>query len=441
MKILLWLLLFASPVLAQAPVSITDYGAQCDGVNDDRPAYLAAMAASLNVYIPAGSCLMNNSAGYIEVDNWNGMLTFLGGASVLLTDNTKGGLLFSGGTGAVINNLTLTYVTIPPVRTGQHAVLFSGTTDTTVNGAHVVGAPQGGLKFDSGIRPKLRGINIIGSTSDGLAIYNCQDAEIVNATISNSGDDGFSFVNYTSNANYTGGLATNISVTNSRAAGIKIAGQSGVVISNFRINGTASDGVHVQTDSGTRVATNVKIGHGLIEGAGMVTPTVGNGWGVEVSSAGSVDIDNVSVVSAAGIGIGGSSNTRMRVANSRVIGNGSAAYEIDNNTDVVMENLTSHDSPVYAFVIMNATRAIVSNLTAINAFKNGAPHRAFHFSGNAIIMADGLHIIDDQNPATGYQIYEATNGAGTLANMTYQILHGTFSFSNGSADVKGFTVH
>ncbi len=432
-------------VLSESVVGITPqmFGAIADGVANDKAAIVAAFAVSTTsaIVFPPGTYLVDNSAGEIAVSNFAGTVSFLGGATILFTDLNHYGLVFTGGTGAVVTNVKVGYQTTPTSLTGKIPLEFDATTDTLITGCTIINSPGGGLKFDECIRPKATNINVLSSFSDGIGMYNCQDGEVSDVTIANTGDDGLSYVNFTAKANYDGGLASNIIVTNSFAAGIKIAGQSGVTICNFHIDGTASSGVHVQTDTGTRTPANVFISDGIIQNAGSVSPPAGNQWGVEIGSSTSVTIDNVNVLSATGIGIGGSGNDFIHVSSCYVTGNGSAAMELNSNGTLIVEDITSENSPVYAYAFTGNTRLVANNLTAINAFTSGAPNRPFYFVSNSLILADGIHLVDDQNPATGTRVYEATNTAGTLANITYQLPNGVFAFENLSAGIVGFVLH
>src|SRR5262249_1968993 len=143
---------------------------------------------------------------------------------------------------------------------------------------------------------------VVNSLADGVHFANCQNAQITSLTTENTGDDGLAFTNTASDShNYTGGLATDIAIHNSKARGIAVAGQSDVIISGFIVDTTSSSGIICLEDTAynTRVPDRVRFANGVIKNAGSLIPMGGNQYGIEFSRVNGATFENIDVFGAA----------------------------------------------------------------------------------------------------------------------------------------------
>ena len=142
-----------------AVFNVKSFGAKGDGVTDDTAAVTAAFAAlgsgKGTVYVPQGDYLINNSSGPFTIANFNGAVSFAGGARFVFSSNTQGGLFFTGRTGATLNDIDVVYQTAPTARvSGCNAIRVSTATDTVITNIKVENSCGIGFLFLNSVRPK-----------------------------------------------------------------------------------------------------------------------------------------------------------------------------------------------------------------------------------------------------------------------------------------------
>jgi hypothetical protein len=242
---------------AAAPAA--SYGVSpSNSATTNRNNLVAAVAANnaLTITFEPGDYQFDNSAasnpgggGHIVVLNFAGVFEMLPGARLVFTDRTQGGLKFQNGDGAQFFGVTATYATLPDARYDLACIDVVGLTNPIARNVTIDGAPGSGFIFNSCVNPWIDTATITNTMADGLDFFNCQDGYAIHITTNNTGDDGLAFVNYYQGPNYTGGYATDITVTRSKARGITVAGQSGVTIEHFGVNGTSASGILCLTDN------------------------------------------------------------------------------------------------------------------------------------------------------------------------------------------------
>jgi hypothetical protein len=413
--------------------NVKSYGAKGDGVTDDAAAFKKVFAANLNgkIYIPDGTYIINNSNGPLVIRNFSGDLLFASQAKLVFTDPTKQALNFIGGSNATIENLTTDYYPVPTRRIGDGDINISSTTDMTITDAYINHSPSAGILFISSIRPKATNIRVTNSLADGLSFANCQDPYANNVNNSNTGDDGLSFISYVYRPDYTGGTATNITITGSHARGITIAGQSGMTISNFTVSSSTNAGVIVLHDVGfhTRQPANDTISDGVIKNSHQ--------YGIQYSDIISATFNNITAISSRLSGFyGTSASGTINASNIDSKSNGLRDAINLQALNVFVNNLTSEQSPGYGIIISHSGTVVANNLTATNASTASDLHRAIWFEDNKNVSASGLTIVDNQKSATGYILGEYSNASGTITDIHYQISNGKFAVSNLSKSVK-----
>ncbi|HZC25728.1 MAG TPA: hypothetical protein VE287_01820, partial [Actinopolymorphaceae bacterium] len=289
----------ARPTPAYACTNAPDVGlAPGNSPATNRANLVAALAGSTGcITFPPGDYLIDNSGSYIVVNGFAGDLTMQPGARFVFTDKTTRGLNFEGGTGAAFHGLVATFTSpLPAARVGsEECIIFLHTTDTLVEDVDINGSAAAGLMFFECVRPTALRVNVGNTMADGLHFANCQDGYADQVTTNNTGDDGVAFVNYDSGPDYTGGWASNITVTNSHARGVSVVGQSDVTIDHFGVNWSAVSGIYCAYESSyrTRVPTNVTFQNGFAYNGGALSGGSGNTFGLEYANVGEIFYNNV----------------------------------------------------------------------------------------------------------------------------------------------------
>jgi len=432
---LLWLLLALHQACnTPSVVNVTSLGAHPDGT--DAPgttmAFHNAFASEPTgeIVIPPGHYLIDNSSGPLIISNFSGLLEFQGAAQLVFTNNANGGLLFVGGVGARIYGLRATYATPPTVRKSPNEeVKFSGTRNTFLTDTIVENSPAAGILFFDSVNPSVTNATVLNSLADGLNFSNCQNARVTNLITENTGDDGLAFVNYAQHPNLTGGLAQGIVITNSKARGIAVAGQSDVIVNGFEIHSTSSSGVLVAFDPAnvTRVPANVFIENGAIYNAGTLPPLVGNQYGVEFNSQESATFSNIEVIASGDNGLSGTSPKGSVAVNNVTVdsprkGLGFLFYRTQT---VRMSSSAANATPSYGFLSLQSDRVVVVDLTVTNASTIDPLKRALWFEDTHAILASSISIVSDGTTA---------NVIGCRVNRGHAASSGSVKTINFSSD-------
>lgn len=421
-------------------VNVQDYGALGDGKHNDGPSILNAVTANptRSIRFPSGDYLIDNSAGYLILLNFAGVLDFDAHARILCNTGSNGCLQLSGGTGARLNHIRVGYASAPTARTFGVALSIYQTTDTLIEGAVIEASPSAGILSDQSIRPHVSHAMVSGTLADGIHFANCQDAKVSDSTTLNTGDDGVAFVNYAAGANYTGGQANNITVRNSKSRGISVVGQSDVVITNFLVDTTSSSGALCAYDASynTRVPDRVRFSHGVIKNAGTLSPSVGNRYGVEFGGAAGCAFDDIAISGSADRSFAGSAAAGEITINNVSTSGGTSGFNIGPTKLLIMTNVSAESSSDAGFFISMCGTALLDSVKTINVAQGqSALHRAIWFENNTYFRAHGLSVIDLQTPATGYIVGEFNNTNGVATGIQSQISHGNFTVQQNSSHV------
>jgi hypothetical protein len=435
-------ILSASSTLGQ--INVVALGASSNGTN--AAATTAAFNTAFSTYpnaqivVPAGQYLIDNSSGPLYVQNFSGQLEFQGNAQLVFLDNTQGGMLFEGGSGARIGGLQATYATPPTVRASPNEqIKFSDTFNTTVTNISVQNSPAAGILFYNSVNPIVTNATVTNSLADGLHFANCQNAQVTNLTTMNTGDDGLAFLNYAQYPNKTGGMAQNVSITNSLSRGISIVGQSNVTVTGFQIQNTASSGVLVAQDVAynTRIPGNDVVQNGTISGAGTLQPQAGNNYGIEYNAQSSVTFANITTIGSAGAGLSGSSpNGNITVTGVTVqspqSGVGFLFYQTNS---VQVANLTSQTVPSYGFLFLQSLHVVAQGLNALDVALSDPLRRAIWFEDGGSILATDLKIVSSATEANVVGAYQHPGYAqsGSLKGISANIQSGALSIQSNSS--------
>jgi hypothetical protein len=402
----------------------------------NRAKLVAALSnTSDSVYFPPGDYRIDNSGTDVSIAGFEGEVAMAPDARFVFTDSAHRGLVFSGGTGARFVGVSTAFVTRPAERTGSNeCLLFLTTTDTYVEDVHIDGSAAAGLLFYQCIRPTVFRALITGTMADGLHFANCQDGRADRITTQDTGDDGVAFVNYESGPANTGGLATNLLITNSKARGVAVCGQSGVTIRDVVVNNTSSPGVLCEYDPTawfTRQPDDVVIERVRITNGGRADASTPN-CGLRISGALRVYASQITVITPGthGVWVSGSAGVTTLLD----ISLKNAAMDgvlLQGGTNMV-DRVNVAETGSHGVTVVGCKRFEYGTITVRNASKTSSLHRAVSIDSTERVFGTRLWVQDDQSAATGYVIGAYGTQKGSLGTIVAQLTKGSLSIENPS---------
>jgi hypothetical protein len=244
------------------------------------------------------------AAGEHEIDNplvasgRSGRLEFAPGARLRARNRDVGGVRFVQSYCLSVVGFRIGWAAAPTTRSHFGAgLMFVDCAETEVSDCGVSDAPGAGLHFDVCQRVRVDEVDIAGSSADGVHFANCTEVIAAGLRTRDTGDDGVACVDYRSKPPGADLSLSRISVIRSRARGIAVVGASGVRISDFSVEQTASSGLLIGEDTHyrTRRPAEIVISQGRVTGGGRLSPQVGNPFGVEVIGADGVELSELTV--------------------------------------------------------------------------------------------------------------------------------------------------
>jgi hypothetical protein len=412
----------------------------------NREALLKALTNSdLRVIFTPGDYLIDNTGTPIVIENFEGTFAMQPGARLIFTDSTCRGLLFVGGRGAVFRDLRTVFQNSPTQRVDSRECLeIRDTLDTVVQNVSVDGSAAAGLLFARCVRPSVWGATIANTMADGLHFANCQDAKANDVLTEDTGDDGVAFVNYGDGPDHSGGQATNVTVRRSKARGIAVVGQSGVLVRGFSVEGTACSGLYCAYEASyrTRVPSNVRFEGGTVTNAGRAGDCAPSNHGIEYYDVESVGFEKIKVVSPECRGVSGSApGGTVHLIDIEVRGAAASGFDLTEGK-LHLDDLICRVAGGIGFSVRHTELLEYRKLTSINASTVNGLHRAFSIEHNARVEGGELHVIDDQDLATGYKVLTDGRQAGSLGVIHTDIANGNLEVENHSGlKVKGVQAH
>ncbi len=440
-----------------------------DGITNRENLVEALRHSKRRVSFPPGDYVTDNSKAqperglnpnfHVVIDHFEGELAMEEGARFVFTDNTRRGLFFHGGKGAKFVGLSTIFEEHPPLRVvPEECMTFTSMIDTEVRNTFVDGSASVGLLFWLCVRPAVLSAEIINTMADGLHFANCQDARAEDISTNNTGDDGLAFIDYEDGRRYTGGYAKNITVRDSKARGIAVVGQSGVVIDGFEIDGTNASGLMCAHDAywKSRVSDDVVIKNGEVRNAGTVVDPAGktgNKYGIEIDAVDSVEFENIKVFSSTDNGVSGVATREVagvvtkgdiRLSNIEAHDSGAVGFELQGRAQdgesmsesrygtYDLDGLLAKRSGQEGVVVLSAASVRFGTLETFNASRESESGRAFWFADNASVAGGELRVEDDQSPPTGYKVLTDGNGSGTLGAVYDGVVNGDIEMEGGS---------
>lgn len=403
----------------------------------------ALQNSSTAITFPSGDYGLDNSASAnaggsrIAIVNYSGSFDMQSGARLVFTDNTQGGILFQNGSGTQLTGVTATYATLPTVRRDMPCLDMEDVTSPTVSNLTVTGSPGSGFIFGRCTNPSIENSHINQTTADGLDFFNCQDGYANLIYTDQTGDDGVAFVNYADGPDYTGGLATNLQVTNSKARGVTVIGQSDVTIDHFGVNWSSASGVLVAYDSSfnTRVPDNVTFQNGFTYNGGALTGgQSGNTFGLEWNTVGEIFFTHVDIQTPGSRGVcGNAAGGIVHLTDVTVSGTPAGGFNVADGT-YYLDSLSATNTGDIGFAASGCTLLHYGTLTATDTSKTASLRRAFDFENNTTIdgSAGQLWIYDDQATPTGYVAGFYGTQSGNLGTIYDRITNGDLVIEDSS---------
>jgi hypothetical protein len=270
--------------------------------------------------------------------------------------------------------------------------------------------------------------------ADGLHFANCQDGRADRITTQDTGDDGVAFVNYDKGPPNTGGLAINLLITNSKARGVAVCGQSGVTIRDVVVNDTSGPGVLCEYDSEawfTRQPDDVVIERVRITNGGRADASKPD-CGLRISEALRVHASQITIVTPGthGVWVSGSAGvtTLLDISVKSAAGDGILLKDGTNTVDRV--NIA--ETGFHGVMVVGCKRFEYGTITVRNGSKANSLHRAVCIEGTARVFGTRLWVQDDQDTPTGYVVGAYGTQKGDLGTIVGQLTKGSLSVENPS---------
>jgi hypothetical protein len=442
-------------------VSAALFNAKGDGVSNDGPALQRALTSGNSIYVPAGTYLVDNSAGPLFINNFSSTLQFSPLAEVVCNTPNKGCLIFTGGSNPTFLNLHISYTTVPTndCRGGETlcvTVMFDGQTSPTIQGTLVENAWAIGVSVNNTYNARVLNMEIRHSTRDGLFLQDNQNIYVNGLMVTDAGDDCLGFHSTTVGGGRDGGTASSINCVSIRGAGLAFAGGTDLSVSDFVINGTSAQGIYVMSDPSQNymVPGNITLSHGVVRGVGSIPDTIsrkGTQHGIQYytnggPNIGALQFNAIVVDSVNGYGIYGLNAqsvglSDVHVSNAGLDGatsNGSCAQFVWNG-NVALSKFSARGCYRTGILAIQNTNLSIDSATVTDAWKKGALEsgaKAFDLLSNNSIRISSVSIVDNANPATGYTFSETQNGSGAVNGINSVIRFGALKLIHGSPTVS-----
>jgi hypothetical protein len=268
--------------------------------------------AELTLLLNSGASILVKSGqhkvnGPIICTNTSSRLSGMVGAVIQFSNGTEGGFRFVRGKHVEVKNLKLVWQGDgQPSRSHYGAgLMFFQVENALVDGVTVIRAPGAGVHFDECENSQATNIIITQTGADGVHFANCNNSFAQTIVCRDTGDDAVAFVDYTKKPQGIGFRLDNVKIFNSQARGIAVVGATQGLVTNFEIDGCASNCIHIEQDLHyqTRRPSNVIFQNGIARNAGSVTPKKGNQYGANILRASKISIVDVSIENSSNIGV------------------------------------------------------------------------------------------------------------------------------------------
>lgn len=415
-------------------VTVTDLGALPNGTNSAATTAAFAKAFSSaptgKIIVPPGSYLIDNSKGPLTLTNFSGEFNFEGLARLVFTAPQKSGIVFNGGSAARIIGFRSVYQTLPAsMVTGVAALSVVNTTNTFLDLITIENSPGAGFYCYNSLEPKLANAAVWSSLAEGFRLDDSRNVQLANISVIGSGSDGVAIWRSSGSSDRDGALLSNITVRNAVRRGISITGTSSVTVSSFMVEASGSSGALCASADGSAVPAHVLFQGGIIEATG--------GFGLEAKNVTSCAFTNIDVFNTRDRGLnavapGGS----IAVQGVRVSGNlTNDGFWFQSLNQVKVADSTAENVPGYGFMFDTCNQVVASGLKTQNVSMANSLHRTIWFQNGGTVAATDLTITDTQPAATGYVTGTSNMQKGFLHTVASGLYNGKLVVQNYSPAV------
>lgn len=378
---------------------------------DHTTAFQAAIDAAYNagggdVIVPKGAYTVSNVV--TVKDN----VRLRGAKGAVITKSSDTLQAFYCNNNSVITRLE--FVSTSTVRgssTSNHAIVVMGD-NVEVSFNTIDGSKAAGIVISDSENVQVLYNTVKNTLADGIHTTNkSKNVRVFGNTCDNTGDDAIAVVSYTSNSGYCEDVYISANrVINSKSRGISHIGGKRVIIESNFIDGTASSGILVHLDAGydTFDPQHTKISKNEINNVGIVSPTVGNQHGIEITSQASFVIVDGNTIVNTGQRAMTCAASGTKITNNRVKEADSCQYE--NCSYLTVIGNTYEEMRSYGLFVSVVTDSHFTNNEFINNNTLGtAGVDNAHWSGCTRCTINGNMSVDDRVTKTIERTYQLNN--------------------------------
>ncbi len=433
----------------QQSISVRDFGAVGDNAHMAadtaalKAALVVASASARSVYLPAGTYLLDNSAGPVLAGAQNVML-FGDGPGTALLCQTLGAadcLASTGATGFKLQNLTVGFGPAATARTSGYALNMQSCTSCSLDGVTLNNGNLSGLRLASSVHTSLHNVSISNFQANGLFAINDQDLRVDGLSCSNNADACFETSWFDSQYSAYGVPCQDISAQGITSANdtetLLINSCNNVTVNGFVSLGSGREAVFIGEDNTTTTTQwpdRIAISNGTIYGAGHGTNSrnsataqalyINVGVAPPAGVVSHIALSNIVAthISGWGLQMAELQNDDLQLSNLRFydvgLGNSAGCVQLEGN-EINYDNISCTLSGTYALQVVNTKRLTGTNFTSTSPNQVGSGVQAVFNSSTGFINLNGMSFVDTNTSTYASQVYDntATGGPHQFINL------------------------
>jgi hypothetical protein len=434
----------------QQSISVKDFGAVGDGAHMAadtaalKAAVTAAAALARAVYVPAGTYLLDNSAGAVLSGAQNVMIYGDGPSSSLAcqTVGTYDCLASTGATGFGLTNLAVSFGPTATARTSGYTLDVQSCTSCSFSGVTLNNGDLSGFRLASSVHTTIHNMGISNFQANGLFAINDQDLRVSGLSCANNADACFETSWYDSQYS-----AYAIPCQDITAEGITSSNDTETLLINSCNNVTVNGFVSIEsgrsavfvgednTTTTTQWPDRIAIANGTIYGSGYGTNSRNSATAqalyINVANAPAagvishITLSNIVAthISSWGLQMAELQNDDLQLSNLQFydVGNGNATGCLQTEGNQVnLTNVGCTNVGTYGLYDTNTVRLTGTGLN-FNAVSQVSGIDAIYLASSATGFVNITNVnINDTNPTTfSSEVYDAsTAGQHSLWNIS-----------------------
>lgn len=437
--------------------TIAAHGCVGNGTTDNRSALISALTDGLTqgntLLVPAGVYRIDNGAGELAVSGLSGRLVFEPGAVFEFADVSTGGFQITSCNGLEIHGFRARWATTPTIRvTGADVLDCIDCQNLNVVDLRIENSPGMAMLLRNCKSAHLSRLRVSNTLADGIHVRDSGDVTVSDLIANNTGDDSLAFIRYdvageppVTGTEYDGPcVATNIISTGSRARGIVVVGMSNVAVGNFLIRDSKAQGIIVGNDVFTQghhpqkvtVSDGILHSCGEVSGVHAITVFEEEAGGVQAS------FSNIDIIDPLNNGVyvteinAGTKwkDSQVEFNNVRVFNAGLFGFQLE-YAKVHLSDCRVNGAPGYGFFFNDCPQVFWNNLEAEAVGNATYSNRALFHADCAIVLGQGLKVIDERGTPQGYKVGDSGSGWGRVYNVQYRIPSGSLTIETASANM------